>query len=120
MHTWRQQADILGKPPTEAGVLFHLSFCYGCLKQPQLAIDYCDQAFTIADETKHQEAKGLALAHLANVYWHQNKSFLALWFVIQSLLILPPWASANGRSILKVMLTEIIPLVSKLNYNIKL
>jgi tetratricopeptide (TPR) repeat protein len=120
---YKQALEIsrgIGKRTTEAAVLFHLSFCYGCLKQPQLAIDYCDQAFTIADETKHQEAKGLALAHLANVYWHQNKYFLALWFVIQSLLILPPWASANGRSILKVMLTEIIPLVSKLNYNIKL
>ena len=110
----------IGKRTTEAAVLFHLSFCYGCLKQPQLAIDYCDQAFTIADETKHQEAKGLALAHLANVYWHQNKYFLALWFVIQSLLILPPWASANGRSILKVILTEIIQLFGRFNYNIRL
>lgn len=104
----------IGKRTTEVGVLFHLSLCYGCLKQPQLAIDYCEQALAIARETKHQEGKGLALAHLANVYWHQNKYFLALWFVMQSLLILPPWASANGRSILKVMLEEIMQLLAGL------
>ena len=72
------------------------------------------QAIAIASETEHQETKGRSLACLANVYFHQERYFRALWLIIQSLLILPPWASAKGRFILKKTLEEIIQLVNQI------
>ncbi|KAB8333142.1 tetratricopeptide repeat protein [Scytonema tolypothrichoides VB-61278] len=104
----------IGNRTTQAGVLFNLCYCYGCLKQPQLAIEYCEQALAIAYELKHQEAKGRGLACLANISFHQKQYFQALWLVLQSLLILPPWTSANSRLILKRTFEEIILLVHRL------
>ena len=72
------------------------------------------QAIAIASETEHQETKGRSLACFANAYFHQEQYFQALWLIIQSLLILPPWASANGRFILKKTFEEIIQLVRRL------
>ncbi len=104
----------IGNRTTEAGILFNLCYCYGCLKQPDLAIDYLQQAQAIPCETEHQEAKGRSLACLANVYFHHNKYLQGLRLVMQSLLILPPWTSANGRFILERMLEETIEFVRRL------
>ncbi|GAA6623467.1 tetratricopeptide repeat protein [Scytonema sp. NUACC26] len=97
---------LIANRTTEAGILFNLCYCYGCLKQPDLAIEYLQQAQGIPCETDPKEAKGRELACLANIYFHQDRYFHSLWLVMQSLLILPPWTSANSRLILERTLEE--------------
>ncbi len=65
-----------------------------CLKQHCLALEYAKQSLAIAYEINHQQDKGMTLASLANTYWHQKPYVRALWLIVQSLLILPPWARA--------------------------
>lgn len=104
---------------TEASAISSLSYCYGCLKQHQLAIEYGEQALSIASEINHQEEKGLALACLANTYWHQKQYVRALWLVVQSLVILPPWTSPNGEIIFRKTVEEITQLGKKVIQSIR-
>lgn len=43
----------------------------------------------------------MALVSLANTYWHQKQYVRAWWLIVQSLLILPPWASPNSDLIFR-------------------
>ncbi|MUG93389.1 tetratricopeptide repeat protein [Scytonema sp. UIC 10036] len=104
----------IANPTTEAGILFNLCYCYGCLKQPDLAIEYLQQAQAISRETDSKEAKERELACLANLYFHQDRYFQSLWLVMQSLVILPPWTSANSRLILERTLAETIRFFRRL------
>ena len=100
----------LGNRATEASAMSDLSYCYGCLKQFTKAIAYSKQALAIAREIDRQEEKGIALACLANAYWHQQQYVWGLLLIVQSMLILPPWASPNGDLIFRKTLEEITQL----------
>ncbi len=100
----------MGNRAKEANAMSDLSYCYSCLKQPTKAIEYSQQALAIACETGDREAKASVLASLANIYWHQQQYVRALWLVMQSLLILPPWASPNGELIFRQTVKEIAQL----------
>ncbi|HEY9706935.1 MAG TPA: hypothetical protein V6D48_01895, partial [Oculatellaceae cyanobacterium] len=73
----------------------------------------------IAQELNHQEEKGIALACLANVYWHQKQYVRALWLIVQSLLILPPWATPNGEIIFRKTLEEITQISQQVIQSIR-
>lgn len=103
----------IGNQTTESITLSNLSSCYGCLQQYQLASQYFEQALTLACKINHREAKGVAIACLANVYLHQKQYIQALWLVFKSLLLLPPWTSANGIFIFRRMIEEITQLANQ-------
>ncbi len=103
----------LGNRATQASAMSDLSYCYGCLKQFTTAIEYSRQALASAREIDRQQEKGIALACLANAYWHQKHYFQALWLIVQSLVILPPWASPNGDIIFRKTVEEIAQLGKK-------
>ena len=100
----------IGKKSSIGINLVNLSYCHGCLKDHQKAIYTSKQAMAIADETGDQQLKTLALATLANSYWHQGYIWGHTWgllLIIRSMLIFPPWKNLNTKLILKITIRTI-------------
>ncbi|MDP5018495.1 MAG: tetratricopeptide repeat protein [Dolichospermum sp.] len=100
----------IGKKSSVGIILVNLSYCHGCLKDHQRAIYKSKQAMEIADETGDQQLKALALATLANSYWHQGYIWGHTWgllLIIRSMLIFPPWKSSNTKLTLKITVRTI-------------
>jgi len=85
-----------------AYTLINLSYCYGCLKESRKAISYSNKAIKIAHQSNNQYLKGLALAVLANAYWHKGNYIFSLMLITRSMLIVPPWKGVNGLLIFKL------------------
>lgn len=98
LNIYRKVGILLGNGYT----LTNLSYCYGCIKEHRKAISYSNKAIKIARQTNNQYLKGLALAVLANAYWHKGDYILGLILIARSMLIVPPWKGVNGRLIFKL------------------
>ncbi|MBD2667510.1 tetratricopeptide TPR_1 repeat-containing protein [Richelia sinica FACHB-800] len=89
----------------------NLAYCYGCLKEHQKAIAESQQVIVFANETRNKHLQGLALAMLANTYWHQGwhqgKCIWGLLLIVRSMLIIPPWKTANSKLTLKITIRTI-------------
>jgi tetratricopeptide (TPR) repeat protein len=100
----------IGKKSSVGINLVNLSYCHGCLKDHQKAIYKSKQAMMIADKTGDKQLKALALATLANSYWHQGYIWGHTWgllLIIRSMLIFPPWKNSNAKLTLKITVRTI-------------
>ncbi|MEP1079313.1 tetratricopeptide repeat protein [Leptolyngbya sp. PL-A3] len=55
--------------------------------------------------------KAIAAAVLGNIYWEQGKYIRGIFYVFQSLLIVPPWRNSNAQMILKITIRKIESLI---------
>jgi hypothetical protein len=70
-------------------------------------VDYAEQSLAIACEVNTSLTKGAALAALGLAYLQQRKIIRGLLLVARSLVILPPWQSADGQAILALVVKKI-------------
>jgi tetratricopeptide (TPR) repeat protein len=74
--------------------------CHFFLKNMQDANFYLNMAKSFAAESDSLEDKGLVTMAIANVYWGRKEIWYKVWAIIlgiKSLIIIPPWRSANGK-----------------------
>jgi tetratricopeptide (TPR) repeat protein len=98
----------------------NISYCYGCLKQTQKAIQYAKKAIVLARKVPNKEAEGAGFSMLGNAYWHSGKRLLGLAIAIRALIILPPWQSANGKLLLRKIGDALLELPLKLLQKMRL
>ncbi len=94
----------------------NMAFCYSCLKQTG-AFEHLQIAMNLAKKLKSREVLSVAVAGLANYYWHQRNHIYGLMLIIKSFWIYPPWKSSNGkmvfRSVIRVISGSIIQMMQR-------
>ena len=100
-HMAEHLGSSIGDVTTECLAQSHLANCYTSLGEPEKAQQYCQKARLMACQIEHLIPKAVALAALANVYWHQGKFLQCFWCLGRSFIMVPPWRSANGQLILR-------------------
>jgi tetratricopeptide (TPR) repeat protein len=85
--------------------------CHCFLKNKQQSNFYLNMAKSFAAQSASLEDKGLVIMAIANAYWGRDEIWYKLWGVvlaIKSLMIIPPWRSANGKIAMQVAIREIL------------
>ncbi|MTJ51537.1 tetratricopeptide repeat protein [Anabaena sp. UHCC 0253] len=102
-----QKLNLKGYPATTA---VNLSVCYSYLKNQQQSIFYLNMAQSLVAKSDSLEEKGLVIMATANSYWLRDKIWYKAWGIflaIKSLIIIPPWRSANGRLAMESAIKQI-------------
>lgn len=99
----------LGNVLSEAIYLNNLSFCYARLKHPdsKMVFSNIKKSIHIARSLGYKQIEGLSTAGLANAYWCYGYPIKAILTILKAMWIHPPWASANGRFMLKKSLETV-------------
>lgn len=83
----------------QAHIQVQLAFYHRCLKNERLASQYEDRAFESANKAESKACFALVFAMKANTHWVKGRYLKAMFWLIRSLIILPPWQDTNGHFI---------------------
>ncbi len=105
----------LGDIISQASDLNNLSYCYARLRHPDQKMVFSNlrQSIHIFRSINHRPMESFATAGLANAYWCYGHHIKGILTILMAFWIQPPWASADGRFMLKKTLETIFAFLYK-------
>ncbi|MBD2310174.1 tetratricopeptide repeat protein [Desertifilum sp. FACHB-1129] len=93
--------------------LCNLSYCYSSLNQPHIALQYANEALSLATCPSINQHQEKALAAIAYVHWQQRKYIKGLLLVAYVLWLVPPWKSRSSQVVFEKTIQEVQKLLAR-------
>ncbi|NES96156.1 MAG: tetratricopeptide repeat protein [Desertifilum sp. SIO1I2] len=105
----RQLSDSLSTIIT----LCNLSYCYSSLNQPHVALQYANEALSLATCPSINQHQEKALAAIAYTHWQQRKYIKGLLLVAYVLWLVPPWKSKSSQIVFEKTIQQVQKLLTR-------
>ncbi|NJN31287.1 MAG: tetratricopeptide repeat protein [Synechococcales cyanobacterium RM1_1_8] len=104
-----------GNAGFEATYLTSLSYCHARSKHPDQTMVFSNikKSINIFRSLGQKPREGFSTAGLANAYWFYGHPVKAILTILKALWIHPPWASADGRFMLRKSLETVFSFLTK-------